>query len=91
MRTAVPLGLSQLINRGVLFYLLGAFGPAMVKEFAWSSQQVFAGLSVAMVVMGLTSPFSGGLVERFSGRRFCESAPYTTRRPVCCWRALLRR
>ncbi|OCX25509.1 MFS transporter [Pseudomonas graminis] len=66
--TVLALGLSQLINWGVSFYLLGAFGPAMVKEFAWSSQQVVAGLSVAMVVMGMTSPFTGGLVERFGGR-----------------------
>ncbi|MBV4518463.1 MFS transporter [Pseudomonas sp. SWRI74] len=68
MRTAMALGLSQLINWGVSFYLLGAFGPAMVKDLGWSGQQVFAGLSVAMVVMGLVSPFTGGLVERCGGR-----------------------
>ena len=62
------LGLSQLINWGVSFYLLGAFGPAMVKDLGWSGQQVSAGLSVAMVVMGLVSPFTGGLVARFGGR-----------------------
>lgn len=64
----MALGLSQLINWGVSFYLLGAFGSAMVNDLGWSGQQVFAGLSVAMIVMGLVSPFTGGLVERCGGR-----------------------
>ena len=68
MQLALALGLSQLINWGVSFYLLGAFGSAIAKDLGWSGQQVFAGLSVAMVVMGLVSPFTGGLVERFGGR-----------------------
>lgn len=68
IRMGAALGLSQLINWGVSFYLLGAFGPAMAKDLGWSGQQVTAGLSVAMVVMGLVSPFTGGLVARFGGR-----------------------
>lgn len=59
IRMGAALGLSQLINWGVSFYLLGAFGPAMAKDLGWSGQQVTAGLSVAMVVMGLVSPFTG--------------------------------
>lgn len=67
-RMAIALGFSQLINWGVSFYLLGAFGPAMVRDLSWSVQQVFAGLSVAMIVMGLISPLAGHLMERFGGR-----------------------
>jgi MFS family permease len=63
------LGIAQLINWGTSFYVLGAFGEAMARDLGLSGQQVFAGLSVAMVVMGLVSPLSGGLIERYGGRR----------------------
>jgi len=66
---AVVLGCSQLINWGVSIYMLGAFGPAMGADLGWSAQQVSAGLSVAMLVMGFVSPLTGALVERFGGRR----------------------
>lgn len=67
------LGIAQLINWGTSFYLLGAFGEAMARDLGFSGQQVSAGLSVAMVVMGLVSPLSGGLIERFGGRRILRA------------------
>lgn len=71
-RVVWPLGLGQLINWGVSFYLLGAFGQAMIGDLGWSAPQVFAGLSVAMVVMGLVSPLTGRLIERFGGRNVLQ-------------------
>ncbi|MCS3472188.1 MFS family permease [Pseudomonas sp. JUb42] len=71
-RVVLQLGLAQLINWGVTFYLPGAFAPAIVADTGWGGQQVFAGLSVALLVMGLISPLSGPLIQRLGGRRLMQ-------------------
>ena len=71
-RIVLQLGLAQLINWGVTFYLPGAFAQAIAVDLGWRPQQVFAGLSVALLVMGLISPLSGPLIERLGGRRLMQ-------------------
>ncbi|MET1077751.1 MAG: MFS transporter [Pseudomonas sp.] len=63
------LGLAQLIGWGVTFYLPGVFGPAIATAMGWTPVWVYAGLSLAMLVMGLVSPLTGRLVGRHGGRR----------------------
>jgi len=69
MPTVVTLGLAQLINWGVSFYLPGAFAWRIVRATGWAQTVVFAGPSLAMLVMAAVSPYSGRWLERFGGRR----------------------
>nr|WP_232923250.1 MFS transporter [Pseudomonas amygdali] len=68
----VKLGLAQLISWGVTFYLPGAFGNAIADDLGWSGQQVFSGLSVALLIMGLVSIFSARLLQRLGARQVLQ-------------------
>lgn len=61
-------GLTQLINWGITFYLLGAFGNAIEHDTAWGQPLIFSGLTLAMGIMGLVSPLSGRLLTLMGGR-----------------------
>ncbi|VVD92039.1 MFS transporter [Pandoraea horticolens] len=69
MPTAITLGLAQLINWGVSFYLPGAFAWRIAQTTGWPQTWVFAGPSLAMLVMAAVSPLSGRWLERMGGRR----------------------
>ncbi len=69
MPTVVTLGLAQLINWGVNFYLPGAFAWRIARDTGWMQTWVFAGPSLAMLVMAAVSPLSGRWLERLGGRR----------------------
>ena len=64
----LTLGLSQLICWGVSYYLIGVFGQAMASDLGWSLARVYAGFSLALVVMGLVSARVGRLIEQRGGR-----------------------
>ncbi|MEW6121219.1 MAG: MFS transporter [Pseudomonadota bacterium] len=66
--TIVKLGGAQLVSWGVTFYLVGPFGSAMASDFGWPDGVVYGGLSAALVVMGLSAPVVGALIDRFGGR-----------------------
>ena len=66
--TILCLGLSQLVGWGVTYYLIGGFGDRIGAETGWSPTQVQGGFSVALVVMGLSSPLVGRWIDRFGGR-----------------------
>lgn len=67
-RTVLFIGISQLINWGITFYMPGAFGAAIMADTGWSSVTTFSGLTVAMLVMGVVSPFTSPLLLRLGGR-----------------------
>ncbi|MBZ5201093.1 MFS transporter [Planomicrobium chinense] len=67
-RTVLFLGLSQLVCWGISYYLIAAFGEVIADELGWSSTLVYGGFSAALVVMGLTSPLTGKLIDQYSGR-----------------------
>ncbi|WP_216641706.1 MFS transporter [Pandoraea apista] len=69
MPTVITLGLAQLINWGVSFYLPGAFAWRIAQTTGWPQTWVFAGPSLAMLVMAAISPLSGRWIERMGGRR----------------------
>lgn len=67
-RTSFLLGLSQLISWGVTYYLIGAFGELITRDLGWSRVVVYGGFSAALIVMGLSSPAVGRLIDRHGGR-----------------------
>ncbi|AKC71757.1 MFS transporter [Pandoraea oxalativorans] len=69
MPHVLRLGLAQLINWGVSFYLPGAFAWRIARDTGWAQTWVFAGPSLAMLVMAAVSPLSGRWLERMGGRR----------------------
>lgn len=66
-RVVVCLGISQLVCWGISYYLVGGFGEMMAAELGWSQALVHGGFSAALIVMGVTSPLIGGLVDRHGG------------------------
>jgi MFS family permease len=68
-RTVICLGISQLISWGVTYYVIGAFGEAIADELGWGRETVYAGFALALLVMGLTSPLAGRLIDQHGGRR----------------------
>lgn len=67
-RTVVCLGLAQLISWGTSYYLIGGFGEAMAADLGFSRGLIYGGFSVALLVMGLSSPLVGALIDRHGGR-----------------------
>jgi MFS family permease len=67
-RTIFCIGMTQLINWGITFYMPGALGAAIMAETGWSQVVTFSGLTVAMLVMGLVSPLTGPIMARTGGR-----------------------
>ncbi|SHM70678.1 Predicted arabinose efflux permease, MFS family [Pseudomonas asturiensis] len=66
------LGCAQLILWGTTFYLPGAFGNSIAEDLGWSGQQVFSGLSVALLVMGTVSPVISWLIQRLGARQVLQ-------------------
>jgi MFS family permease len=67
--TVLCLGLAQLISWGVAYYLIGGFGEAIAADLGWSSDKVYAGFALALLVMGLSSQPIGRLIDLYGGRR----------------------
>ncbi|WP_407164858.1 MFS transporter [Bradyrhizobium sp. ORS 111] len=67
-RIVVALGLGQLISWGATYYLIGGFGEQIGADLGWNRDIVYGGFAVALLVMGLTSPLVGRLVDRRGGR-----------------------
>lgn len=65
-------GLTQLINWGMTYYLLGAFGSAIANDTSWGQPLIFSGLTLAMGIMGLISPISGRLLTLMGGRKVLQ-------------------
>lgn len=65
----VAAGCNQLINWGITFYMPGTFVHAIAAEMRWSSPQIYFGLTLAMLVMAVISPFISRLLASFGGRK----------------------
>ncbi|UQQ49959.1 MFS transporter [Enterobacter roggenkampii] len=68
-RLALTAGCNQLINWGILFYMPGTFALAISADRGWSSPQIYLGLTLAMLVMAVVSPFVARLLARFGGQK----------------------
>jgi MFS family permease len=64
----VSLGLGQLVSWGVTYYLIGGFGEQIAADLGWSRDIVYGGFAESLLVMGVTSPLVGRLVDHRGGR-----------------------
>ena len=72
-RLALTAGCNQLINWGISFYMPGTFAHAITADRSWSSPEIYLGLTLAMLVMAIVSPFVAPLLARFGGQRVVMS------------------
>ena len=61
-------GCNQLINWGISFYMPGTFARAIARDTHWTQPQIYLGLTLAMLVMALVSPFVARLQARLGGK-----------------------
>lgn len=66
-------GCNQLINWGISFYMPGTFARAIGQDTGWSETQIYLGLTIAMLIMALISPFVARLLARFGGQQIVVS------------------
>ncbi|MFD1031603.1 MFS transporter [Metaplanococcus flavidus] len=67
-QTVLFLGISQLVCWGISYYLIAVFGEMISFELGWSGTVVYGGFSAALVIMAVTSPFTGRLIDVHGGR-----------------------
>ncbi|OHV75837.1 MFS transporter [Rhizobium sp. LCM 4573] len=67
-KTVLCLALGQLVAWGISYYLIGVFGDLIAADLGWSAEIVHGGFAVALLVMGVVSPFVGRLIDRQGGR-----------------------
>lgn len=77
-RAVVALGVAQLVAWGVSHYLIGVFGPRIAADLGWSRGLVYGGFSLALVVMGLASPWAGRWIDRHGGHRVMPAGAVVT-------------
>lgn len=69
MGTAVcTVGMSQIMSWGTTLYLLGVMGQPIATETGWSRTAVFGGLTLGLIVSGVTSTWMGRLIDRVGAR-----------------------
>ena len=66
-------GCNQLINWGISFYMPGTFARAIAQDTGWSAAQIYLGLTLAMLMMAMVSPFVARLLTRIGGQRVVVS------------------
>lgn len=62
-------GGNQLINWGISFYMPGTFARAITQDTGWSAAHIYLGLTLAMLMMALLSPWVARLLAHFGGQR----------------------
>jgi MFS family permease len=65
----LALGLTQNIGYGTLYYSFSILAPSMARDFSWSNEWIFGALSVALLIGGLTAPWTGRGIDRFGAGR----------------------
>jgi MFS family permease len=71
--TIVALGLTQIIGYGSLYYSFSILAPDMARDLNWSSEWIFAALSIALLIGGLAAPLMGTWIDRFGAGRIMTS------------------
>lgn len=63
--TILALGLTQIIGYGTLYYSFSILAPDMARGLNWSTEWIFAALSAALLLGGLTAPYLGRAIDHF--------------------------
>ncbi|WP_313335569.1 MFS transporter [Comamonas sp.] len=66
--TTCKLGLGQMLSWGSAFYLPAILAGAMGESLGIPPSRIFAAFSVALLMMALTGPVAGRLIDRWGGR-----------------------
>lgn len=69
LRVTLAAGGNQLINWGISFYLPGTFARAIAQDTGWTPPHIYFGLTLAMLMMALISPWVARLLAHFGGQR----------------------
>lgn len=69
LRITLAAGGNQLINWGISFYLPGTFARAIAQDTGWQPTHIYFGLTLAMLMMALISPWVARLLAHFGGQR----------------------
>jgi MFS family permease len=83
-RTVLCLGIAQLISWGTTYYLIGGLGQDIAAELGWSTEIIYGGFSVALVVMGVASRATGRLIDRYGGRHVMVSGSLLNAAGAAC-------
>jgi len=67
--TILALGLTQIIGYGTLYYSFSILAPDMARDLNWSTEWIFAALSAALLLGGLTAPWLGHAIDHFGAGR----------------------
>lgn len=62
------LGIAQITAWGTSYYCLGVLAGPMAVETGWSRGLVYLGFTVAVLVMGIVSPWAGRAIDRRGAR-----------------------
>jgi predicted MFS family arabinose efflux permease len=65
---AAALGLTQILGYGTTFYLLAVLAKPISAETGWDLSQIAAGLSIGLLIAGISAPVAGRILDRFGGR-----------------------
>jgi len=69
LTTICALGVGQITAWGTSYYCLGVLAGPISSETGWSRSLVFSGFTVALLAMGVVSPWDGRLIDRQGARR----------------------
>jgi MFS family permease len=67
--TILALGVTQIIGYGTLYYSFSILAPDMARDLNWSTEWIFATLSVALLLGGLSAPWLGRAIDQFGAGR----------------------
>ncbi|MBI3916130.1 MAG: MFS transporter [Betaproteobacteria bacterium] len=62
------LGVAQITSWGTSFYCLGVLAKPIVADTGWSQSLVYFGFTVALLAMGVISPWAGRAIDRHGAR-----------------------
>ena len=72
--------LCTFIESGAVFYAFSIFFKPLQEQFDWSRGEIAAGFTIFAVIRALTSPFIGGIVDRYGARKIIPLLPVSY-----CW------
>ena len=68
-RLSWAFGVTQIVSWGSLFYAIGVLGKSIRAELGISEPMLFAAVSGALLINGLSAPVVGRHIDRHGGRR----------------------
>lgn len=74
LRATSALGTVQVFAWGSTYYLLAVLSGPIRAETGWSGTLVTAGISLGLLIAGLSSAFTGRMIHRHGGRRVMATA-----------------